>query len=540
MIKTLASIKQQIEKINEHDKETGYNITINDFKKSLDLFDGLKKLQQTLTTQKQKTGKQIAVKQETDQQLVSNFMEWLKNSGFDETKSKVKIGRNLAEGSGLVSTCDIKEGEEFLEIPEKLFIDIMTALKSFGQSGYDILLRDNLIRRVPNLVLALYLIKESTNPDSSIAPYLKVLPKTYSTIGYWGIEDFKQLEGSPVFQTAVNYTRGSMRQYCYFYQLFDNNPGILQTSNFTYEAFIWAVATVQSRQNPVGGGQEMALIPFWDFCNHSSHGGKITTFIDPVKHVLTCSAAKSYKKGEQVYMYYGPRPNSQFYLFQGFSLKTNLNDDYSFDMDLDNEDDRDIAHDKIHILEERCGLRVGQTVSLSQNPSSEKLPAEIIPFYRIAALSPEETKKLAPPQEEGHHHHHQGPMDMKPEAFNIISEENEKKAFKLLLDSLKARLSGYPTTLAQDEQEMKNNPTTQRRYVLYILINEKKILERNIKYVEQLIEKGVMNAELKKIEFSEEESCGDDHGDHGHSHAGGHNHSHGGHGHSHGGHGHKH
>ncbi|KAK5575826.1 hypothetical protein RB653_006960 [Dictyostelium firmibasis] len=554
MIKALAGVKKQIEEINEYEKKIGPECNLSQFQSTLENFNKLRQAQNAVALAKQNKPNSSGNKkivEPTDAQLVANFMEWMKGKGFDETKCKVKIDRNLSEGTGLVATQDIKEGEDFVEIPNNTFITTFVAFEGLGKP--QVLENDRLIQSIPGILLSIFLVKELSNPNSDWAPYIKVLPKQYNTVYYWGLKEFTQLRGSPSLEYAMRYVRGAMRQYCYLYSVIDRTQSnIMPISSFTWDAFVWAISTVQSRQNPVyaGNGSIMALIPFWDFCNHSSAGNKITSFYHPETNSMTSGAIKDFKKGEQVYMFYGPRDNTQLLMHAGFATKTNLHDSYPFELHL-LEGNHEIRHDKIHLLEER-GIRDNIVVNLNQNPSSNELPLELIPFYRIYALSEQETRAIAPPQVPGeHNHHHSQNLELKPLAFQILTKENEEKAYANLLQALKGKLSSYPTTLEEDEQELKKNPPADQRFILYHKINEKKILDRNIKYIESLVKKGVMNVTFKLPELKEQ-STTDDHHEHGdncnHDHEESHGHSHGGkdgsHGHSHGGnddnHGHSH
>lgn len=58
-----------------------------------------------------------------------------------------------------------------------------------------------------------------------------------------------------------------------------------------------------------------ALIPFWDMANHQE--GVLSTDYNPLKKRIECSAWKNIKKNEQVYIYYGHRPNCDLLVHNG-------------------------------------------------------------------------------------------------------------------------------------------------------------------------------------------------------------------------------
>ena len=60
---------------------------------------------------------------------------------------------------------------------------------------------------------------------------------------------------------------------------------------------------------------------------NSNHGTwQITSFFDPAKGELDCLALRNFAEGEQIYMAYGSRPNSELLLFQGFIDPENPHD----------------------------------------------------------------------------------------------------------------------------------------------------------------------------------------------------------------------
>lgn len=89
------------------------------------------------------------------------------------------------------------------------------------------------------------------------------------------------------------------------------------------------MASVTTRQNKVplkgdDGSHDLALIPLWDMCNHTE--GEITTGYDPITRQCVCYAAHPVAAGEEICIYYGPRPNSELLLHSGFVYAGNQRD----------------------------------------------------------------------------------------------------------------------------------------------------------------------------------------------------------------------
>ncbi len=80
-----------------------------------------------------------------------------------------------------------------------------------------------------------------------------------------------------------------------------------------------------SRQNEIPSASlptsSLALIPMWDFCNHSS--GHITTFFNVDIQTCDCYAQQDCSAGEEFTIFYGPRTNSELLLQQGFVYPRN-------------------------------------------------------------------------------------------------------------------------------------------------------------------------------------------------------------------------
>ena len=83
-----------------------------------------------------------------------------------------------------------------------------------------------------------------------------------------------------------------------------------------------------SRQNeiPLGisQGSTLALIPLWDFANHSE--GHMTTFFDVENRLCECFASQNTKAGDEFKIFYGPRNNSDLFVHQGFVYDDNQSD----------------------------------------------------------------------------------------------------------------------------------------------------------------------------------------------------------------------
>lgn len=58
-----------------------------------------------------------------------------------------------------------------------------------------------------------------------------------------------------------------------------------------------------------------SLIPFWDMANHKN--GVVTSFFDVGTNQLESSALSDFSAGEQIFIYYGDRPNADLMVHNG-------------------------------------------------------------------------------------------------------------------------------------------------------------------------------------------------------------------------------
>jgi histone-lysine N-methyltransferase SETD3 len=70
-------------------------------------------------------------------------------------------------------------------------------------SGY-LLANETMLRHMPNVAMALFLLLERFNTDSPSfwAPYLNMLPSTYTTVLYFTSQELQELKGSPTLGMA--------------------------------------------------------------------------------------------------------------------------------------------------------------------------------------------------------------------------------------------------------------------------------------------------------------------------------------------------
>eukprot|EP00048_Salpingoeca_helianthica_P003029 m.63080 g.63080 ORF g.63080 m.63080 type:complete len:459 (-) comp12448_c0_seq1:21-1397(-) len=246
------------------------------------------------------------------------LLAWFREHG-GTLNEKLSVEEIPGFGKGIKTSQHLAEDEGLVEVPEKLMMTQITAAKSALAPLID---KDDLLQRMPSVLLSMHLLFEAHNKSSFWGPYISELPATHSTPAYWQPADIALLRGTTILNETLASFKVLCRQYAYLHRRLRAVPKLLSADKFTFDDFRWAVATVMSRQNqiPVGGTDEapvfsLALIPVWDLFNHRP--GKMTTFHDCAVRRTRCTAMAPFRAGEQVFSHYGQRSMGDMLLYMG-------------------------------------------------------------------------------------------------------------------------------------------------------------------------------------------------------------------------------
>ncbi|XP_029642388.1 actin-histidine N-methyltransferase [Octopus sinensis] len=412
----------------------------------------------------------VSVSQKTSREW-SSFLQWLQENNVDT--SRVTTDEFPVYGFGLRATQNLKEGDLFLSVPRKLMISTETASRS--QIGF-LIEEDKLLQSMPNVVLAIHLLSESKNSDSFWYPYISCLPKNYNTTLYFNPEELKLLKGSPVLTEAFNHYQRIARQYAYFYKLFQNNHYAQKfplREGFTYDDYRWAVSTVMTRQNqiPSSNGNQMinALIPFWDMCNHCN--GQLSTDFDLVENCGKCYAMVNFQKEEQIFIFYGPRSNSELLIHNGFVYMENLFDTLTIKLGISKSD-------PLYALKSEVLARLSMLPSKSfqLNAGSKPVSRELLSFLRVICMNQENLQERFTGE---------NAADLLSQMGNeevIVSQENEMKVWQFIATRVQLLLKTYTTSLETDEHLDNNELSERAKLSLQMVMCEKRILNSTLDY----------------------------------------------------------
>uniref|UniRef100_A0A6B2L3S4 protein-histidine N-methyltransferase n=1 Tax=Arcella intermedia TaxID=1963864 RepID=A0A6B2L3S4_9EUKA len=390
------------------------------------------------------------------------FMKWLKDNNFPNIDN-FEITFNPLSGHGLTAKKDFKAGELILEVPTKFMMTNKTAV----QSKIALLFHnDQILQSVYSLALALHLLMEKKTLNSFWGPYIDSLPrKVPNSPLFWKIDEVLKLRGTHALEELAKLKVSFVKAYCHVYFRLEKQleNAIMKRAQFTYDSFGWAYSVTYSRQNQIyveGSNKKLvpafALIPVFDLMNHEN-GGHITTNYIYEKDLLETTAKRDFKKGEEIKIFYGERPNVEFLINSGFAIPNNPFNYTAIFFSLLESDK--LKPKKTEILQ-KCELPPSGKFALSiENPVQD----ELLSFLRIAWINKEEELVAAEP------------------IFNTqpVSTQNELKVYTMLELKINQILSNFPTKLEDDKKQIeiaKQSGATHDYLINQILIDEKTIL----------------------------------------------------------------
>lgn len=194
-------------------------------------------LQQIIRKQQQQQQNSEAANQQESirEEAVKCFTDWVRANGakFEGASVASFPGYEL----GVKAEMNIIQGSLVIAVPRDMMMTVETAAKS----PLGVLMgKDQILKNMPNVTLAMFLLVEKFKGDSFWKPYLDLLPKRYSTVLYFNVEELGELQGSPTLETALKQIKSIARQFAYFYKLVntsDDPASQVLRKRFTYDEY---------------------------------------------------------------------------------------------------------------------------------------------------------------------------------------------------------------------------------------------------------------------------------------------------------------
>ncbi|XP_006417064.2 LOW QUALITY PROTEIN: fructose-bisphosphate aldolase-lysine N-methyltransferase, chloroplastic [Eutrema salsugineum] len=393
---------------------------------------------------------------------VGKFWKWLGDQGVVSGKS-VAEPAVVSEGLGLVARRDIGRNEVVLEIPKRLWInpETVTASKIGPLCG----------GLKPWVSVALFLIKEKYDEDSTWRVYLDILPESTDSTIFWSEEELAELKGTQLLSTTLGVKEYVENEFSKLEQeiLLPNKD--LFSSRITLDDFIWAFGILRSRAFSRLRGQNLVLIPLADLINHNP---AITTedYAYEIKGaglfsrdlLFSLKSPVYVKAGEQVYIQYDlNKSNAELALDYGFVESSPNRNSYTLTIEIPESDP--FFGDKLDIAETNGMSETGYFDIVE----GQSLPAGMLQYIRLVALGGSDAFLL----ESIFRNTIWGHLELP------VSRSNEELICRVVRDACKSAMSGFSTTIEEDEKFLEEGKLEPRiEMALKIRIGEKKVLQQ--------------------------------------------------------------
>lgn len=394
---------------------------------------------------------------------VQKFWGWLSDKGIVSAKSPIKPGI-VPEGLGLVAQRDIGKNEVVLEVPKRFWINPDTVLASeIGSvcSGLK-----------PWVSVALFLIREKKlGDDSSWKPYIDILPGFTNSTIFWSEEELSQLQGSQLLNTTLGVKELVANEFTKLEEEVILRHKKLFPFPITIDDFFWAFGMLRSRAFTRLEGQSLVLIPLADLINHSP---SITAedVAWEVKGAGLFSRELLFslrnpipvKAGDQVLIQYDLRKsNAELALDYGFV--ESRPERYTYTLTLEIPESDPFFGDKLDVAETNGLGEVAYFDIILDQP----LPPTMFPYLRLLAIGGTDAFILESIFRNSAWGHLQLPF----------SRANEELICRVIRDTCKSALSGYSTTIEQDEKLVdEGNLDARLEIAVRIRLGEKKVLQQ--------------------------------------------------------------
>ncbi|XP_073119572.1 ribulose-1,5 bisphosphate carboxylase/oxygenase large subunit N-methyltransferase, chloroplastic [Henckelia pumila] len=408
-----------------------------------------------------------ALSTETDTKIppaVQVFWQWLKDEGVVSAKTPVKPGV-VPEGLGLVATRDISKNEVVLEIPKRFWINPdAVASSAIGSvcSGLK-----------PWIAVALFLLREKfIGEDSKWKFYIDVLPDYTDSTIYWSEEELLEIQGTQLLNTTLGvkeYVQNEFRKLTEEVILPNKK---LFPFPITLDDFFWAFGMLRSRAFSRLRNQNLVVIPFADLINHNArvttedHASEVRgpAGLFSWDYLFALRSPLALKAGEQVFIQYDlNKSNADMALDYGFCDSTSSRDAFTLTLEISETDE--FYADKLDIAEMN---NLGGTAYFDMK-YGQSLPKTMLPYLRLVAIGGTDAFLL----ESIFRNNIWGFLELP------VSRANEELICQTVCRACESALSGYHTTIEEDEKLKEGGNLSPRlQMAVGVRLGEKRVLQQ--------------------------------------------------------------
>lgn len=171
----------------------------------------------------------------TDAATIDKFTKWVTANGAELNGCEIVLFKDYELGLKVIT--EVPMSSLIISVPRNLMLTVEAGSKG---DFYDLLEKDQILNNMPNVALAMYLLYIKFKKDPFWKPYFDILPKSYTTVLYFSVEELEELKGSPTLEVALKQFKSIARQYAYFYKLFNTSQdrvSKLMRKHFSYSDY---------------------------------------------------------------------------------------------------------------------------------------------------------------------------------------------------------------------------------------------------------------------------------------------------------------
>jgi len=358
---------------------------------------------------------------------------YFETAGITFPGARVKDRASRGGRRGVVATRDIAEGEVVFEAHVNQLISMgrISRHEDLAKvlAGSDI---------SPTVGLAVLLVYEKykLGKDSEIYAYVQSLPSAFGGVQYWGEDELKSLSGSPLLGEAQKRSVATSDDYKKLAKMIVEDNGVMTEEEFSFNHFAWAVSTVFSRSLLLSVSENEASVPvllpgFGEFDLTVENASSIQ--LD--NETIVISSFSGAKSGASIFVNNGMKGNDNLLLNHGTFIEGNPYDSVPIAIRMSSDD-------PLYGVKERMLRTIGVSASTTfrlAKSNNGTVPSGLVRALRVQLLRGKELDR-----------------------FNVIrsgnapvSLYNEALVYRTLLMACEQMLKMYPTTLSQDDAELK-------------------------------------------------------------------------------------
>ncbi|UKZ47468.1 hypothetical protein TrVGV298_001686 [Trichoderma virens] len=360
---------------------------------------------------------------------------WLRESGAE--LDGLELAHFPAIGRGVRTLRCFKQGERILTIPSGC---LWTVEHAYADAVLGPVLRSAQPPLSVEDTLAIYIlfVRSRESGYDGLRSHVAALPASYSSSIFFEDDELEVCAGSSLYTITRQLEQRIEEDYRgLVVRVFGLHLDLFPLNKFTIEnvGYKWALCTVWSRAMDFvlpNGNPLRLLAPFADMVNHSPEVKQCHVY-DASSGNLSILAGKDYEAEDQVFIYYGPMPNSRLLRLYGFVIPDNPNDSYDLVLS---------THPLAPFYEQKqklwasAGLNSTCTISLTLD---DPLPKNVLRYLRIQRLDESDLAAIAL---------------QKIDTNEKISDSKEVEILRFLVESIGSLLDSFGTRLEKLQEQL--------------------------------------------------------------------------------------